>query len=102
MINRLEWIGKQMEDLGRILAGAGAGQALHDALDEVLGELVEVEDKLLQRQFHASDPKSYREQMMLFSKLLWFSSDIRNTEDYGPTSQQLEVYEMAGSGPGRV
>jgi hypothetical protein len=39
--------------------------------------------------------------MMLYSKLLWFSGeigtgagDIRNTEDFGPTSQQLEVYEI--------
>jgi hypothetical protein len=60
-----------------------------------------VEDKLLQRQLHASDPKSYRAEMMLYSKLLWFSGevgtgagDIRNTEDFGPTSQQLEVYDL--------
>ena len=40
-------------------------------------------------------------QMMLYSKLLWFSGeigtgagDIRNTEDFGPTSQQLEVYDL--------
>ena len=39
--------------------------------------------------------------MMLYSKLLWFSGDvgtragdIRNTEDYGPTDQQLEVYNI--------
>jgi hypothetical protein len=74
-------------------------KSLHDALDEVHGELIAVEDKLLQRQLHASDPKSYREQMMLYSKLLWFSGDIgtgagdiRNTEDFGPTTQQREVY----------
>jgi hypothetical protein len=101
MINRFEWVGKQMEDLGKVLAQTDAAKPLLDALDEVQSELIAIEDKLLQRQLHASDPKSYREEMMLYSKLLWFSGDIgtgagdiRNTEDFGPTSQQLEVYDI--------
>jgi hypothetical protein len=101
MINRLEWIGKQFEDLNEVLAQTESAKPLLDALDEVHGELIGIEDKLLQRQLHASDPKSYREQMMLYSKLLWFSGDvgtgagdIRNTEDFGPTDQQLEVYQL--------
>jgi hypothetical protein len=101
MINRLERIGKQFEDLNEVLAQTDGARPLLDALDEVHGELIGIEDKLLQRQLHASDPKSYREQMMLYSKLLWFSGDvgtgagdIRNTEDFGPTDQQLEVYQL--------
>ena len=101
MINRLEIIGKQFEDLNKVLAQTPDAKSLLDSLDEVQGELIAIEDKLLQRQLHASDPKSYREKMMLYSKLLWFSGDvgagagdIRSTEDYGPTDQQLEVYEL--------
>jgi hypothetical protein len=104
MINRLEIIGKQFEDLKKVLALTPEAKTLLDSLDEVQGELVAIEDKLLQRQLHASDPKSYREMMMLYSKLLWFSGDvgtgagdIRNTEDFGPTDQQLEVYELLKS-----
>jgi hypothetical protein len=104
MINRLEIIGKQFEDLKKVLAQTPEATSLLDSLDEVQGELVAIEDKLLQRQLHASDPKSYREMMMLYSKLLWFSGDIgtgagdiRNTEDFGPTDQQLEVYELLKS-----
>jgi hypothetical protein len=104
MINRLEIIGKQFEDLKKVLEQAPDAKSLLDSLDEVQGELIAIEDKLLQRQLHASDPKSYREKMMLYSKFLWFSGDIgtgagdiRNTEDYGPTDQQLEVYEILKS-----
>ncbi len=69
-----EVIGKQMEDLDIILVRTSGTVALRDALAEVSGELVSVEDKLLQRQLHASDPKSYREQMMLLLQatlVLW-------------------------------
>ena len=101
MINRLEWAGKQMEDLEKVLARTRNADPIIAALDETHSKVIAVEDKLLQRQLHASDPKSYRDEMMLYSKLLWFSGeigtgagDIRNTEDFGPTSQQLEVYTI--------
>lgn len=100
MINQLEWVGKQIEDLHKVLEGTDA-KAVQAALAEFGSSLMAVEDQLLQRQLQASDPKSYRDEMKLYSKLLWFSGeigtgagDIRNTEDYGPTSQQLEVYEI--------
>lgn len=100
MINQLEWVGKQLEDLDKVLATVDA-KPIAAALAEFKSSVAAVEDKLLQRQLQASDPKSYRDEMMLYSKLLWFSGeigtgagDIRNTEDYGPTSQQLEVYEI--------
>jgi photosystem II stability/assembly factor-like uncharacterized protein len=100
MVNQLEWLGKQIEDLHQVLAGANAG-AVDSALAEFESSVAAVEDQLLQRQLQASDPKSYRDEMKLYSKLLWFSGevgtgagDIRNTEDYGPTSQQLQVYEI--------
>jgi hypothetical protein len=101
MINRIEWVGKQMEDLGKVLGRVKDGKPVQDAFADIQKKVMTVEDKLLQRQLHASDPKSYRAEMMLYSKLLWFSGeigtgagDIRNTEDFGPTSQQLEVYEI--------
>jgi hypothetical protein len=103
MINRLEWVGKQLEDLADVLGGLAGdeGKALAGGLSDLSANLMAVEDKLLQRQLHASDPKSYREEMMLYSKLLWFSGDIgtgagdiRNTQDLGPTRQQLEVYDL--------
>jgi len=101
MINRMEWVGKQLEDLGKVLGRVKDGKPVQNALADIQKKFMAVEDKLLQRQLHASDPKSYRAEMMLYSKLLWFSGeigtgagDIRNTEDFGPTSQQLEVYEI--------
>jgi hypothetical protein len=101
MINQLEWFGKQMEDLKKVLTVTKNSKPLMTALSQAHSEVLAVEDKLLQRQLHASDPKSYRAEMMLYSKLVWFSGeigtgagDIRNTEDFGPTSQQLEVYEI--------
>jgi len=101
MINRLELVGKQMEDLAKVLPGAKNSEPLMAAFRQAHSDFLAVEDKLLQRQLHASDPKSYRGEMMLYSKLLWFSGeigtgagDIRNTEDFGPTGQQLEVYEI--------
>lgn len=101
MINRLEWMGKQMEEMEKALAAAKDAGTVMAALRDTESRLKAVEDKLLQRQLHASDPKSYREEMKLYSKLLWFSGeigtgagDIRNTQDFGPTEQQLEVYDL--------
>jgi photosystem II stability/assembly factor-like uncharacterized protein len=101
MINRLEWMGKQMEEMKKALTAAKDAGTVMAALRDTESRLKAVEDKLLQRQLHASDPKSYREEMKLYSKLLWFSGeigtgagDIRNTQDYGPTEQQLEVYDL--------
>jgi len=101
MINRIEWVGKQMEDLAKVLARTNEAKPVQAALGDIQKKVMTVEDKLLQRQLHASDAKSYRAEMMLYSKLLWFSGeigtgagDIRNTEDFGPTSQQLEVYDL--------
>lgn len=101
MINHLEIIGMQFENLEKVLALTPDAKSLLGSLEKTQGELAAIEDELLQRQLHASDPKSYREKMMLYSKLLWFSGDvgtgagdIRNTEDHGPTDQQLEVYEL--------
>ena len=101
IINRLEWIGKQMEDMNKILAAVKNGPALRSALAEAHNEMRTVERLFLEDQLLASDPKSYREEMAIYQKLLWFSGevgtgagDIRNTEDNGPTSQQIEVYEL--------
>jgi len=101
MINQLEWVGKQVEDLIKLLQATKDGdKVLSDVLDFQKKYMI-LEDKILQRQLHASDPKSYKAEMMIYDKLLWYSGeigtgagDIRNTEDFGPTSQQLEVYDI--------
>lgn len=100
-INRLEWIGKQMENLDKALAAAKNGAGLRPALADAHKAMRTVERLYLEDQLLASDPKSYREEMAIYQKLLWFSGevgtgagDIRNTEDFGPTSQQLEVYDL--------
>jgi hypothetical protein len=101
IINRLEWVGKQMEDLAKVLARTQEGRPLQIALASAHGRMRDVEKLFLEDQLLASDPKSYREEMAIYQKLLWFAGeigtgagDIRNTEDFGPTSQQLEVYEI--------
>jgi glutathione S-transferase len=101
IINRLEWIGKQMEDLDKTLAGVKNEPGLRPALAEAHKQMRTVERLFLEDQLLASDPKSYREEMAIYQKLLWFAGeigtgagDIRNTEDFGPTSQQLEVYKI--------
>lgn len=101
MVNRIEWIRKQVEDLTKVLKrDENAGEVLA-ALHQLDKKIVAVEDELLQRQLHASDPKSYRAEMKLYSKLVWFSGeigtgagDIRNSDDFPPTSQQYEVHKL--------
>ena len=101
IINRIEWAGRQMEDLRQILARSKDGKSMLVPLNETHGKLRAVERLFLEDQLLASDPKSYREEMAIYQKLIWFAGevgsgagDIRNTEDFGPTSQQLEVYEI--------
>jgi photosystem II stability/assembly factor-like uncharacterized protein len=100
-VNRLEWVGKQMEDLTPVLVRTKDGKPLQAALAEAHAAMRTVERLFLEDQLLASDPKTYAEEMKLFQKLVWFAGevgtgagDIRNTEDYGPTTQQLEVYEI--------
>lgn len=101
MINRIEWIRKQVEDIFEVLERDESTIPVIADLQELDKKIIAVEDKLLQRQLHASDPKSYRAPMMLFSKLLWFAGeigtgagDIRNSTDFAPTDQQYEVHEL--------
>jgi len=101
MINRIEWVRKQIEDKIKILKADQKAEQVLRALTELDKKIMVVEDKLLQRQLHASDPKSYRAEMQLYSKLVWFSGeigtgagDIRNSDDYPPTDQQYEVHRL--------
>jgi hypothetical protein len=90
-----------MEDLRKVVTRAKDGKTMLAALNEAHGQLRAVERLFLEDQLLASDPKSYREEMAIYQKLIWFAGevgsgagDIRNTEDFGPTSQQLEVYDI--------
>jgi len=101
MINRLEWVRKQIEDMTKVLKRDEKAGPILDGLSKLDKKTMAVEDELLQRQLHASDPKSYRAEMKLYSKLVWFSGeigtgagDVRNTDDYPPTNQQYEVHKL--------
>jgi hypothetical protein len=100
-VNQLEWIGKQVEDMIK-LAGEikGGDQVLPDIL-ELQKTYMTLEDKLVTRKLMASDNKSYPDDLVIYGKLRYLSNmvgqgggDVRNSEDFGPTNQQLEVYDL--------
>ena len=101
MINRLEWVRKQLRDLSGQLRGdsALAGDssanriaALADSLDaKALG----VEGALFDVHLTGAREDAFRSPIQLYGRLAALQSDVaENGVDFAPTAQQLAVHEL--------
>jgi photosystem II stability/assembly factor-like uncharacterized protein len=101
MINRLEWVRKQLADLGAELRGdtALAGDAsakrlaaLADSLDR---RAVLVEGALFDVHLTGAREDAFRGPMQLYGRLAALQSDVAESgADFAPTTQQLAVNEV--------
>ncbi len=101
MINRLEWVRKQLADLAGQLRGdsALAGDAnakrlagLADSLDR---RAVAVEGVLFDVHLTGAREDAFRNPMQLYGRLAALESDVaENGADFPPTTQQIAVNEL--------
>ena len=101
MINRLEWVRKQLGDLAAQLRGdsALAGDAsakrlavLADSLDR---RAIAVEGVLFDVHLTGAREDAFRNPMQLYGRLAALQSDVaENGADFAPTTQQVAVNEL--------
>ncbi|HVH10015.1 MAG TPA: hypothetical protein VM736_09475 [Gemmatimonadales bacterium] len=101
MINRLEWVRKQLEDLATQLRGdsavardSGARRlaALADSLDR---RAIAVEGPLFDVHLTGAREDAFRNPMQLWGRLAALQSDVAESgADFAPTTQQVAVHDV--------
>src|SRR5437867_7504740 len=100
MINRLEWVRKQVRDLtaqlrdSALVADSGAKRvaALGDSLDR---RIVRVEGALFDVNLTGAREDAFRNPMQLYGRLAALQSDMaENGADFAPTAQQVAVHDV--------
>lgn len=90
-VNQIEWLRRQLLDLQAVVADTGDGQkSVVEAIEEVGGTLIAVEEKLIQMKLTGTGQDRVRWPAMLSGR---FDYLIRNvaTYDFPPNDQQREV-----------
>ncbi|HEV2671656.1 MAG TPA: hypothetical protein VGU74_11220 [Gemmatimonadales bacterium] len=99
MINRLEWVRKQVRDLAAQLrdsalvrdSGAKRIAGLADSLDR---RIVRVEGALFDVNLTGAREDAFRNPMQLYGRLAALLSDVaENGADFAPTTQQIAVHD---------
>jgi hypothetical protein len=94
MINRLEWMRKQLYDL-KDLQSSGKGPAdMLPTIDEFGRKLQSVEYELFQKTIAEGDTKSFRDPQKIYFKLAVLAGDLSSSVDFAPNKQQREVFAV--------
>jgi photosystem II stability/assembly factor-like uncharacterized protein len=100
MVNRLEWVRKQVRDLAAQLrdsalvtdSGAKRIVALADSLER---RIIQVEGALFDVNLTGAREDAFRNPMQLYGRLAALQSDVaENGADFAPTAQQLAVHDL--------
>jgi hypothetical protein len=94
MINRLEWMRKQLYDLKDVLSSGKAAPGLPAAIDGFDRKLQAVEYELFQKTIAEGDTKSFRDPQKIYFKLAVLAGDLSNSVDFAPNRQQREVFAV--------
>ncbi|MDP6606299.1 MAG: sialidase [Dehalococcoidia bacterium] len=90
-INQLEWIRRQLYDLQAVLTDAGGDRAsLVEAIAEVDGTVIAVEEKMIQLRRTGTGQDNIRWPTMLQGRLAYLIRNVA-TYDFPPNDQQREV-----------
>jgi photosystem II stability/assembly factor-like uncharacterized protein len=92
MVNRIEWMRKQLEDLEAMYAANPREADMLRSVKETDQKMQDVEYKLLSKALVASDDKYYESAYKVYFNLLWLNAevgqgagDVAGAGDYGPT-----------------
>jgi hypothetical protein len=101
MINRLEWVRKQLQDLGgqlrgdSALAGDSSAKRLAARADSLDQRAIAVEGALFDVHLTGAREDAFRNPMQLYGRLAALQSDVaENSADFAPTAQQMAVNEL--------
>jgi photosystem II stability/assembly factor-like uncharacterized protein len=101
MINRLEWVRKQLADLGgelrgdSALAGDASAKRLAALADSLDRRAILVEGALFDVHLTGAREDAFRGPMQLYGRLAALQSDVAESgADFAPTTQQLAVNEV--------
>ncbi len=92
MINRIEWIRKQLNDLKVMLKEKQGAEAIINAGDELDQKFIEIESFLFSMELSGSGD-GLRWPDKFYVRLRFLANDIGKS-DFPPTSQQVEVHKM--------
>ncbi|HEX4007792.1 MAG TPA: hypothetical protein VHX60_16580 [Acidobacteriaceae bacterium] len=98
MVNRIEWMRKQLNDVEEMLADEAAEKALHQAAVDEDQKMQDVEYELLSKPLAASDDKTYISAWKVYYNLLWLDAeigsgagDVAGGADYAPTDTEMQL-----------
>ncbi|HZI21919.1 MAG TPA: hypothetical protein VFD76_05360, partial [Gemmatimonadales bacterium] len=101
MINRLEWVRKQLRDLsGQLhgdsaLAGDSSAKRIAALADSLDAKALGVEGALFDVHLTGAREDAFRSPIQLYGRLAALQSDVaENGADFAPTAQQLAVHEL--------
>jgi len=101
MINRLEWVRKQLADLGgqlrgdTALAGDSSAKRLAALADSLDRHAIAVEGGLFDVHLTGAREDAFRSPMQLYGRLAALQSDVSESgADFAPTTQQQAVYDL--------
>ena len=91
-INRIEWIRKQLADLGDFLAAERGTDAVRRAAEELDRKFTAVEEEFFSQVLAEGDSKSFRAPVRLYSEFSVLAGDVMSA-DYPPTAAMVQVHE---------
>ena len=100
MVNRIEWMRKQLDDVNAMLADQKSKADLRKSVQQMDQKMQSVEFKLLAREQANSDDKYYTDAYKVYLNLIWLNGevgtgagDVAGGADFAPTPASLEVLQ---------
>ncbi len=100
MVNRIEWMRKQLEDVNAMLAEQKSKADLRKSVQQMDQKMQSVEFKLITREDANSDDKYYTDAYKVYLNLIWLNGevgtgagDVAGGADFAPTPASLEVLQ---------
>ena len=94
MINKLEWIRKQLYDLRDMVRQGRGNREILKAIAEFDEKAQSVEYKLFQPTLAEGDSKSFRNPHEIYCKFSVLAEDVGKLVDFSPNKQQKEVHAV--------
>jgi photosystem II stability/assembly factor-like uncharacterized protein len=101
MVNRIEFLRKQLQEAAKSLRGDRAKAETLKAVEAMDKRMEDVERRFVTREDVTSDDKYYVEAYKVYMNLLWFNGvvnsgagDVAGPADYGPTDAAPQVLAM--------
>ncbi|MGH9607023.1 MAG: WD40/YVTN/BNR-like repeat-containing protein [Terracidiphilus sp.] len=98
MVNRIEWMRKQLGDVEKMLSADATEKQLSQDADAMDRKMQDVEYEMLSKPLAASDDKTYISAWKIYYNLLWMNGeigsgagDVAGGTDYKPTDVEVEL-----------